>query len=135
MEIPVSGALYASEKKKTAFLTFLKRGLTVRDACVLVGWDERFLTKHIEEGNPVTEGLEQEMEAAKLHLKQRSMTCIEKNLDNDNLEAAKWYLERKYPKEYGRKDKLDVEAKVDNQIIFEFVGVPSEKKSTEPEED
>ena len=58
----------------------------------------------------------------------RNVTLIQKAAQDGSWQAAAWWLERKYPEEWGRKDRLNLGA--DNEIRIEIVKVDGEKQSS-----
>ena len=108
-----------------ALLQNLKVGMTVFDSCTIAGMNRtQFYNKM--KSDP---GLKAEVDKAILSSKIRSVTLIQ-NAMRDNWTACAWWLERRFPEEYGNrlemqhKGKIGLEAKykelTDDQLRAEI---------------
>lgn len=99
----------------------LMAGNTVRNSCALAGIDEttyyryRQEGKRAEEGSPLWEFC-QSVKKALADAEHRNVLVIQ-TAAKKNWQASAWFLERRYPKEWGRNDRLKVGSDEDNPLI------------------
>ena len=71
----------------------------------------------------------EEVQKAESRAETRYVTIIAQAAE-ENWQAAAWWLERKYPERWGRKDKVDLSADKDGfKVVVEYVGKESENGS------
>lgn len=110
------------ELQTQVILNHVKSGLTVKDACALAGVGQRTFYTWRRERPAISAALKKaETEAKSFHIRNiREHSC-------QDWKASAWYLERKYPNEWGKRMVVVEPPKEAESGIL--VRVPSPKKS------
>jgi len=97
----------------------IKRGNYTKTACLAVGIDESCYYKWIKRGEEAKTGIYfqfvQSIKRVQEEAKVRYLERIREAADNGNWTAAAWFLERKYPDEWGKKEKHTLEGKMEQK--------------------
>ncbi len=88
------------------------------DACRYAGIDYRSFDRWYREVPEFKEKIDKATEEAIMNGKQIAIKAIFKAMDK-NWMAAAWWLERNFPNEYGRKDRIDMDVK-ESKIVFQI---------------
>jgi len=92
---------------KKEICTYVEDGLSFKDACYLVGIDERTIYYWLQKGKEAKSGiffrLFQGIRAAEARAKHRRIKTI-KAREEENADFALEMLARKYPEEFGKKE-------------------------------
>ena len=94
---------------------YLRQGNTMNDSCVLAGIGKTALYANLKQN----ENYRTIIAEAWTQNKQKHIKRIDEASKKD-ANFSKWYLERRYPDEFGRSDKLDVKGSIENKTIITF---------------
>ena len=105
---------------------YLSLGMTYSDACNLVGIDYTTFYKWMHGKEPHHLIFQNDMNEAISKGKAKLMLAI---YNNDNWQAKAWILERKYPDEFGKKERIEHsgEIKGNEKFVIEVVHTDSNK--------
>lgn len=106
------------DAQRREVLETLSDGGSLRDAADLIGVNYSTVFRERKNNHEFAKGVRQ---AAK----QGKMKHLRKIADADSWQASAWFLERKYGKEYGRKDKVDMTSKGKGVAFTLNIGNPS----------
>jgi hypothetical protein len=115
----------ASEDTRKAILDSLRKGALRKDAAWYAGIDPTTLARWLKRGEePEAESVYRDFrrDAMKAERKAKidSLSVVQDLATGEDpavaLKAATWYLERRYPAEWGRSDRLRVDARVSAQV-------------------
>lgn len=98
-----------------------KTGVNDKDIAAYIGVRADTFSKWI--NHPKTENqhqLSQALKKCESDYKASLLTIIYNNAVNKNWQAAAWLLERKYPQEFARQERVKAEAKVEAAPTFFF---------------
>lgn len=112
------------ERIKTAS-RLIELGNTVKNIYGALGISKQTWYNWLDKGKKAKSGIYkkfyEEVEAAESRAEARFVTMISKAAE-ENWQAAAWWLERKYPERWGRKDKVDLSADKDGfKVVVEYV--------------
>jgi nitrogen regulatory protein PII-like uncharacterized protein len=100
---------FVDEEVKGRIINAIRLGLTVEDACTFAGVSRTTYYNWVElgENDPKYAAFLDELKKAIVERKVRLLQNIEKHSELNWVPSA-WRLERMFPQEFGRKDRLDV---------------------------
>lgn len=111
-----------SEKVKEKFFAAISNGHTYESSCALAGISERAFyqwkakgTDNNEKRNSEYVQFVQELAEKEALAKIKLLSDIQKS---DSWQAKAWILERRWPEEWGRKDKVSVEKEVQQVVVY-----------------
>jgi transcriptional regulator with XRE-family HTH domain len=58
----------------------------------------------------------------------RNVALVQKAAQDGNWQAAAWWLERRYPNDYARKERLDIQERKNVKYVAEFAGRPPKEE-------
>lgn len=115
----------------------IESGNYITDVCKALRVSREAFYAWLRKGEKAEEGLEKELydaiKEAEGRAIARNVALIQKAAQNGNWQAAAWWLERKYPKEWGRKDKFDFGGQGEIKIKIERVKTTDTKKGKKNE--
>lgn len=94
---------------------YLKQGNSMNDSCVLAGIGKTALYANLKQN----ENYRTIIAEAWTKNKQTHIRRIDEASKKD-AKFSQWYLERRYPNEFGRSDKLDIKGNIENKTIITF---------------
>lgn len=93
---------------------------------------EETFYRWLREGEKAKNGLKRQfyeaVKRAEAEAIARNLALIQKAAQEGNWQAAAWWLERKYPEEWGRKDHMDIQA--EGGLVIRIVEVDSDGSDT-----
>lgn len=110
----------------------VEAGATITAVAKALGVSRETIHRWLREGEKQQEGLMHDFyeafNRAEAKAIARNVAIIQRSAQSGNWQAAAWWLERKYPEEWGKRDKLDMHAKGDIKIQIERVKPQKEKE-------
>lgn len=111
-----------NDKVKEKFFAAISNGHTYESSCALAGISERAFYQWKVKGTDPTEKRNseyvqfmQELQEKEALAKIKLLSDIQKS---DSWQAKAWILERRWPEEWGRKDKVSIEKEVEQVIVY-----------------
>lgn len=90
----------------------IRAGNYYKHVAQYLGIAESTFYRWLQEGEKAKHGLKREffeaIKKAEAEAIARNVALIQKSAQEGNWQAAAWWLERRYPEEWGRKDKMDI---------------------------
>ena len=106
----------------------VKAGLHLSHVAQALGISRQTFYNWLRKGEETQKGLEyrfyEEITKAEAEAIARNVALIQKAAQEGNWQAAAWWLERKYPEEWGRKDRVNVDT--DEGIVIKIHKVGSD---------
>lgn len=101
-------------------IDLVEQGLHTKHVAQALGISRQTFYNWLRKGEQTQKGLEYELykgvQQAEARAIARNIAIIQKAAQDGNWQAAAWWLERKYPEEWGRKDRMNLET--DNGLVI-----------------
>lgn len=115
-----------NEKTRNAIIEYLKEGHYQKTAAALAGVHEATFYRWIERGKKAKTGKYREfcesVKKAEEYAKAYHLQQIIKSSQKGNWQASAWFLERKAPDEWGRRQRVEMEhsGKIEKKVDFDI---------------
>ncbi len=105
-----------NDERKNIILKARENGLNICDCAILANVDESTLHRWLKKGKTAKSGKYRQFYLDfKYSEVKNKLYHLKKIQDDKSWQSSAWYVERKYPEEYGRKDSFNVQADVKTQ--------------------
>ena len=102
-----------TEEVQAAIVESIKRGCTFKAAALAAGIAEGTFFKWMKRGEQAKKGrffeFRQAIKKAEAEAVSFAVSCIFQQVKKGNWQAAAWWLERRYPEDWGKKERVEME--------------------------
>ncbi len=110
----------------------IRAGNYYKHVAQYLGISKETFFRWLREGEKAKSGLKRQfydaVKKAEAEAIARNIALIQKAAQEGNWQAAAWWLERKYPEEWGRKDRMDIQA--EGGLVIRIIEVGNDDNSS-----